>query len=397
MVEHHAAGAFRFNTIGFSVTNRCPLRCAHCITMSGPLVGGQEMSLDDGLKFLAELDGVVGHVSFTGGEPLLRADDLEQWLRAARGHGYLASVMTSGFWARDLGTARRRFERLVDAGMERLGVSLDRYHLEFVDTSAARHLAELGDEFEIPVRIRVVATESDDFPAQVHRELAHTNAQVERNKPIRIGRAHGLPAETFTPGPVPLERCESITAANVVSDGTVYACCGPGHGMNAENPLVLGNAHEEPLGAIMLRAQSNSFVRVINARGPSGLIEDLEASTSAVPFKPKASYTDICELCMDVCNNREVVEELRQVHADEARRQDQDALLVFKAKQSLVEAINSGRATAPDAAVHRPHPQDAPDGLGRREPRLDAPDRDAEAHCEAPLPRGPRNGAGRPH
>jgi len=100
------------------ITHRCPLHCVYC---SNPI----ELARRDGelstevwahvLREAAEL-GVL-QADFTGGEPLARAD-LTELIRAARGAGLYASLITSG-----LPLDEKRLEELVCVGLDHLQLS----------------------------------------------------------------------------------------------------------------------------------------------------------------------------------------------------------------------------------------------------------------------------------
>jgi PqqA peptide cyclase len=100
------------------LTHRCPLHCVYC---SNPLVltqRGRELPTDVWARVLREAaDLGVLQVDFTGGEPLARPD-LVELIRAARGAGLYASLITSG-----LPLDEKRLEQLVRAGLDHLQLS----------------------------------------------------------------------------------------------------------------------------------------------------------------------------------------------------------------------------------------------------------------------------------
>jgi pyrroloquinoline quinone biosynthesis protein E len=100
------------------ITHRCPLHCVYC---SNPLELSQrarELSTAAWTRVLSEA-GKLGvlQVDFTGGEPLARRD-LAELIRAARGAGLYASLITSG-----IPLDEKRLEELVRAGLDHLQLS----------------------------------------------------------------------------------------------------------------------------------------------------------------------------------------------------------------------------------------------------------------------------------
>ncbi|HXX19613.1 MAG TPA: pyrroloquinoline quinone biosynthesis protein PqqE [Candidatus Acidoferrum sp.] len=105
------------------VTHRCPLHCVYC---SNPLdLTKRENELPTAawirvLREAAEL-GVL-QADFTGGEPLARPD-LTELIRAARGAGLYASLITSG-----LPLDEKRLDELVGAGLDHFQLSFQGAH-----------------------------------------------------------------------------------------------------------------------------------------------------------------------------------------------------------------------------------------------------------------------------
>ena len=96
---------------------RCNLSCAYCNEFdkhSAPVPIDEMLRRMDRL---AELGTTAVHLS--GGEPLLHPD-LDQIVRRIRQRGMLAGLLTNGFLL-----TRERIERLNDAGLDQLQISID--------------------------------------------------------------------------------------------------------------------------------------------------------------------------------------------------------------------------------------------------------------------------------
>lgn len=234
---------FSYSALGLSVTMRCPLECAHCITNSAPDVD-DEMSVEEALGYLRDAAGYIDHVSFTGGEPLLNRARLERLVGEADRLGYIVSIMTSGYWGARKDEARRILGRLTGLGLRFLGVSLDRFHLPFIGEECCVNIAEVCDELALPIAVRTIVDNGDDYGEHVAEILSHTRATVNVNWMVSLGRAQKLSTAALKVSDrPPRETCETVTAVDVVPGGRVYACCGPGIFMKRSNPLVLGDAN----------------------------------------------------------------------------------------------------------------------------------------------------------
>jgi len=102
------------------ITDRCFLRCPTCAKWLGPPVR-EELSTEEWRGIVDCLAGWLGrfHLSFTGGEPLLR-QDLPELISWARRNGATTNVMTNGHLV-DKALA----VRLAEAGLDSVTVSLN--------------------------------------------------------------------------------------------------------------------------------------------------------------------------------------------------------------------------------------------------------------------------------
>jgi radical SAM protein with 4Fe4S-binding SPASM domain len=101
----------------WAVTKRCNLRCLHC-SIEASSEG--ELTLDEG-KLLIEDAAALGDVkfSFTGGEPLMR-EDIYELISYAAGFDMQIVMATNATLITD-----KVAGKLLDAGLERFGVSID--------------------------------------------------------------------------------------------------------------------------------------------------------------------------------------------------------------------------------------------------------------------------------
>lgn len=107
-----------------SVTDRCDLRCSYCMSEKMQFLPKSELLSLEELELVANafIDRGVEKVRITGGEPLVRRDigDLIDRLGGRLGNGLEELTLTTN------ATLLERFaDRLYDAGVRRLNVSLD--------------------------------------------------------------------------------------------------------------------------------------------------------------------------------------------------------------------------------------------------------------------------------
>lgn len=120
-------------------TMRCNLACAHCSVDSGPSRRGH-MDLALALSLVESLAKVadIQYIDLSGGEPLLHPDDVCEIVRHVKACGKQSRLTTNGYWASSPSRAEAMLRRLKSAGLDAVGLSLDKWHLDFLPAHNAR-------------------------------------------------------------------------------------------------------------------------------------------------------------------------------------------------------------------------------------------------------------------
>ena len=139
-----------WRSAGILLTYRCNCRCAFCYYNCGPDKGGL-LSVDLALSAWSSLQDLAGErarIHLTGGEPFLYWDRLIEILEAGQAAkmGPVDMIETNGFWATDDAEVTQRLQRLDGLGMQRLKVSCDPFHQQFVDIRHVQRLVRLARE-----------------------------------------------------------------------------------------------------------------------------------------------------------------------------------------------------------------------------------------------------------
>jgi len=101
-------------------TNKCNLQCIHCVQDSGEILKN-ELSVSECKKVIDEFHEMgVFELSFSGGEPTSRLDDLLQIGRYARDLGFKLSIATNGILA-----SERNAKVLAESGFKYAQVSIE--------------------------------------------------------------------------------------------------------------------------------------------------------------------------------------------------------------------------------------------------------------------------------
>ncbi len=262
------------------------------------------MSTDTAIRAwegLRRLAGNQARIHITGGEPFLFFDRMSEIVREADRLDLtpIESIETNGGWASDETVIRERIEFLARHGMDRLKVSWDPFHAEFIDIQSVRRLVDtarkmLGISRVLvrwePYLYRAFKDLSNDIPYR-YREFSTAVSEY----PIRFtGRAAGPLAEQFassTTDELKSQRCMEtfLSAKGIHIDpfGNIFSglCSG----------IIVGNVQRQNLDEIWKRFDPNrpDLIGRLCREGPCGLLPDaLSVGFMALPL-----YAGKCHLC----------------------------------------------------------------------------------------------------
>jgi len=327
-----------------AVTRRCPLRCRHCSTMSGPASEQPPAAL---LRRFTESFTPADHPEFlllTGGEPLLRPGLVRALAETARTAGTRSYVLTGAFFARGGRTPAAIRAALESA--DHVAVSIDVFHEAEVprpqvfrvlheilaagrDTSVQACGTGPGDPYlegltrdvrrEFGERVPMLVTTVQ--PVGRGRAWLPSPPSASPRSEVGPGSASIRPAapapEPALPGAgslPPAAPCDLLSWPVVGFDGTIAACCNqdvldtrpvPAH-------LRLGHIASTTWPELRRRCVSSAALRALRTRGPVQLAHRFAGPGLAGPERP-ATYCGTCRALPD----RPGV--LRSIEAEAAR------------------------------------------------------------------------------
>ena len=146
--------------INFGLTHRCNLRCKICETWEENPKVKEELTLLELKRVIAEI-GNWGKInlSFAGGEPLIRKDNLLECIKFAKKFGLTTFVTTNGTFIN-----KKVAREIINSGLDYIQVSLDGAKPETNDyirgkgvfkliMSALKNLVEAKQEFDSSIKI----------------------------------------------------------------------------------------------------------------------------------------------------------------------------------------------------------------------------------------------------
>lgn len=296
------AGIRRLSNGGFIATYRCVAACGHCLYASSPKREKDYVTPSqarDTLQRLAELG--CGGLHIGGGEPFLDIDGLYGLIVEIRKAGIgLDYVETSGYWARGDQRDVVLLERLKEAGLTTLMLSLCPYHAEFVPVKRVIHAVEACRKVGIPTFVW-----QDQFARELQAlgdvNKTHSLAEYEEKYPGGVERLPerfglqllGRAALTHkTRAKVPVNRLAvSKPCLGPLQTGHFHVDCfgdfiPPGCTGLAVGLSDVGNITDE----------KNPAVHCLTTQGVGALMQKAQARG----FVPDTLYESACALCQHV-------------------------------------------------------------------------------------------------
>ena len=293
--------------LAVSLTSRCPLRCDHCISESGPEKHlHTDLGADVVSRFLESLRSMPTKpwlVTFTGGEAALFPSILRDATEQLSAMGVRSALMTSGYWAKSKQAAIRFIGRL--GPLDHITISTDTEHLRFVPFQWVVNAVEASQECSIDVGVRV--TIAEDVNEEDSKIVASCKAAfgdlVDIKHFVPWGRAKNFDRaqKQVTAGQTRIQTlpCPS-DGAHVLESGDVIPCCSTIVASPLQHSLCLGNIHNESYSNIAERADSNPLLLYIRLFGFGPIID--AANNVGIP----AENTDPnpCHFCAEFLEDK---------------------------------------------------------------------------------------------
>ncbi|MFQ6036596.1 MAG: radical SAM/SPASM domain-containing protein [Sedimentisphaerales bacterium] len=331
-VARHEPKFKLWRSAGLLLTYKCNAACEFCYYHCSPQKNGL-MPIDTAIAAWQSLKNLVtdsAKIHLTGGEPFLHWDHLVQILEQAKKQnlGKVFFVETNGFWAASEKIIIQQLKTLDELGMERLKISTDPFHQEYIDIEPVRLLASLAAEILGPERVLVRWRKYLDNPIEMkglspgQREQQYICAVSDY--PCRFtGRAADKLAELVASIPnatpkiltaerphvergakylaPPLRRgfaasmnckAEFLGAKGVHIDpfGNVFSSTCSG--------IIIGNINQKPLEDIwkQFHPARSEFINTLFNLGPFGLLDKAVKSG----YKKAKAYADKCHFCTSI-------------------------------------------------------------------------------------------------
>lgn len=291
---------------GLMLTYRCNAACRFCYYYCGPQAGGL-MPTETAIAAWAALRRLADNaarVHLTGGEPFLVFDRLLDICEQAQrqGLGGADYVETNAGWVSDEAEARYRLKTLKTAGIQRLKISWDIFHEEFIPVEKVRFLASVAREILGTGNVLVRWEKHLDKPCGVAAmDEAQRQAAMAEAMAADTGRFTGRAAEVLGPlcAAKTLDELAGRNCRNAILGAKGVHIDPYGNVFNGQcSGMAVGNVNQTELDTLWKNFDPGKmdFWRTLADDGPAGFLPQAKATG----YVSHHFYASKCHLCTDI-------------------------------------------------------------------------------------------------
>jgi len=203
---------------------------------------------------------------------------------------------------------------LKKAGLTLLGVSVSRFHQQFVPLHRAQRALKIAGDLGISTELKAAVTRSDLEPrGLVSQWKGQLEAEWINMFPVlpHLRREVELPEAEYCREPgLPLHKCPAEEVA-VDFNGIARSCCSLGE---EDTFLIVGDANRQPLKAIYDTFQNAGKQTILRDAGPVAFAQG--AIVAGLGHRLRKAYAGPCDLCIHIRTDpqlRRVAEEMAAV------------------------------------------------------------------------------------
>jgi len=294
----------------YLVTYKCSSKCKHCFNANIKEYDNH-IEKDMALHVLDRIgrEYKLNSVMTFGGEPLLFLDIVCAIHSKARDLGVKSrEVITNAYWTRDPDQIKRTARELIDSGVNRILLSVDAFHQEYIDISIVKEVARLllsygiedikwnpcwviskEDRNEYNLRTDEILSELDCLGIRQSSgnilsprggAISNLSKYLPSKNKLFDGKCSDIP---YT------DDLNTISSICINPDGNVPIC----------PSFVLGNIKTDDILQIIRNYDpySNRKMRIILEKGMRGLLDEYISEKRELNGD---GYYSMCDMCKDI-------------------------------------------------------------------------------------------------
>lgn len=309
---------YRYQKLIFFLNRRCTVGCSSCNAAAAPGNRG-ELPPEWLIKFFNKVRQeeltFSGYVIWSGGEPFLTFEALNNGIGLASGCGYRSEILTSGAW---FDSHPGYLEQLAETGHFSIRISLDSEHQEKVPLELVFALIERALQLNIEVNftLRQIPGRSESAAYYI-KEIEMSLPEFYRQSHSNSRWIHVIPHVPTAPAGMDTpsrETGKSLPSHQrwqrpcqqgfkdlvIGEDGYVYPCCGL-FTLSCYPRMRIGDPLKEAWHSLAGKQNRNPLFGILQEKGPYHICRELGFQPETWSWSP---YQDTCCLCLALFNRR---------------------------------------------------------------------------------------------
>ncbi len=304
--------------VNFRITDYCNSMCRHCYNFSGPDNNQSNIDINKMLEVIRDMPRAnIKRLNITGGEPFTQTGTVLSLIKEARLHNIRTiTIITNGFWAESIESARKMLSAMNKAGfMNSIGEDTDFikmsagiFHQEYVPFKNAINLAQVYyDIYKRPLVIDYEHLEntSDAYYTpmiEVMRNNLEGKVNINYRRVRDAGRGKQLFKEASLENFTHLPPCDSVSQIAFNASGSANPCCT----VYQSTGIIIGDIYNDNLLEIVKNLQNHPVFQYVSRYPMLSMLDCLDVSP--VPW----GYHGRCLFCKYIFENEDNMSTLKK-------------------------------------------------------------------------------------
>lgn len=289
----------KYQTLGVIMHDTCNAECKICSLSCGPR-SQNRLNINRIKDFILSCKNTsIVQVSFTGGEPFLRYDELKELIKFTVSQGFYCNVVTNAFWAYDEKQANSIISELKELGLNSINFSFDNFHIEYIGKQAVFNAIKACKDYDLPVVVAMCKLKNDRLGNLIDElDNDYPSLNILINSCLPAGRAkQSIERDRFVLSPLANNlQCPYGGVITIHPTGKIYPCCG--HEVFA-TCLEIGDYEHLLYPDAIKKIKNNSILYILRNYGLEPFIRWFPELAS----RGDNNFASPCEICSNLFEN----------------------------------------------------------------------------------------------
>lgn len=289
-----------YDSVVVNLGARCNASCEHCCFSCSP-TKKEALDKNEVINLVENFSNnpKIKTISFTGGEIFLNYPFLYNLLKIVNSSGKISTLISNGFWGREIETVKKYFLDMNRMGVTNLSISHDDFHSKFIKTDYIRNILIESRKYpDIQITVNIAVSKNSTGDKIIH-DLGEAilGIPVTKFPLIPVGEAKNINDDEFQniyslshPNQLKCPGFEPVYHFN----GNVYPCCSPAI---FDTALILNDELYQDFDKTITKMNSNLLLYIMRREGFSWFINIVSNNNEFSHIKINKEFSSICSIC----------------------------------------------------------------------------------------------------